>query len=146
MARKRKTQSSGIPDKELDALINQPAQLTMEQFQQIATTYESYGLTRRSLLESLTRSMRDLMESVEKEDAAFMFAKIADSGEDLIGKMESLLEMVRSATARLQVAVCAHPNGLAILKRAKSEDWPSEHTKSTALRLVVDNTREVTRG
>jgi hypothetical protein len=138
---KRKPQCKGIPDEELDAILNQPAQLTMEQVINVASVYENYGPTRSILLASLTKSMRELMDCAEKEDAGFLITKTADSGEDLISKMESLLEMIRSATHRLQCAICVREDGLDLLERAKTEDWPPERGREAMLRLVVDNTR-----
>jgi hypothetical protein len=106
-----------------DDFLAQPAQITADERDQIETRAggDDDAIVRRLALASLTRSGAELIESVSvSREMAVSTAHAADRVEDYANRLRSLADMMRSASMRLNIALCAREDMESVLEEAKA--------------------------
>jgi len=106
----------------------QPAQLTHEQYWEIEARFrkdaggpDGAGPWRRSALASLTRSMQQLMDSVAGDiEAARALAYLSVQTDAYVKQLESLVEMLKTASLRIEIALCVREDMQTLLEVART--------------------------
>ena len=129
-ADKRTPVSAADADEKLyEEFRKQPAQLTVEQMGEIekrlredASGPEGACPYRRAALASLTSSMQRLMDSViDDVEGAQVLANVAVCAKLYADRLNSLVEMLKVASARIEVALCVREDATTILEMARAE-------------------------
>lgn len=106
--------------KMFETIKKQPAQLTKKQVYQIEDTERAMGVTRRAALMTLTMPGKKLLAEMRKDkELARALACAYESLGDYIDKLDGMSCMMKTAYARLMVALAQREDMRELLKQAK---------------------------
>lgn len=101
-----------------------PAQLARDQMenmeQRAQDTEHSRGVARRLALATLTRSGQEIIDSIKERSIAVAMADTVRVIDDNVSDLQTLIELMQSASLRITMALCTREDMQEILDEVKA--------------------------